>query len=128
VEEEPKEEAPTIKREESTVLELAFQGKTFLFEGKNLGWYDPEKLMGKYVAGEVDKSKPNVTRIVTDFGELDLSLLKAAIVKVSIDGVAVTLSPEALKDLPPQIKDAVIQKFAPTMKKEKEKLKNFERL
>jgi len=118
---------PEILKNEGELLEIKHNEKIHAFQVAELGWYEPEKIMEDYALIEKDETRPKITSIKMQFAEIDMDILKKGILKYSIDGTEVPKSIDAFKKIPAQIKDLVVGKIAPTMEKERDKLKNFVR-
>lgn len=116
-----------ILHEDDEALRVKYEGHEYDLKVKNLGWYEPEKILSRHLEVKSDKRDPNVTGIVMDFAEVDLELLRKGIAEYKLDGQVVPLSPDNLKLIPAPVKDLVTKKAAPNMGREREKLKNFVR-
>jgi hypothetical protein len=114
-----------VVKDEGEMLEVKEDGKTYSFKVANLGWYEPEKIAEKFIVIEKDERTPTVSRIITQFAEIDLEIMRKGIQEFKLDGVETPRTPDALKAIPPEVKDLLVKKAAPNFNKEKARLKNL---
>lgn len=112
-------------KEAGEMLEVKSEGKTYSFKVANLGWYEPEKIAEKYIAIEKDEQRPTISRIIMQFAEIDLEIMRKGIQEFKLDGVDVPRTPDALKAIPPEVKELLVKKAAPNFNKDKARLKNL---
>jgi hypothetical protein len=114
-----------VVKDEGELLEVKEDGKTYSFKVANLGWYEPEKIAEKFIAIEKDEQRPTISRIIMQFAEIDLEILRKGIQEFKLDGIDQVRTPDMLKSIPPEVKDLLVKKAAPNFNKEKARLKNL---
>lgn len=121
------EDSVKVLIDQGDQLEVECEGKKYAFVINNLGWFLPEKIMEKHAYIEQDEREAHKRQIHMAFAEIELEIMRQGIAKMSVDGVEVAKSPDALKQIPGDVKDKVVAKAAPSFKKDKSKLKNLMR-